>query len=112
MWQRRMFSTTDTSLDVRYTANGQWMGAEIGSPNSVTFDIDVQDPDTAVTGDRVTKVEIIGEGGVLLDSQSFSSHSATWSPSVAAGDNSYMLVRVFTDERSQPTALAAPVWLD
>lgn len=112
MWERRMFSTTDANLDVRYTANGEWMGAELGSPGTVEFGITAKDPDVRQASGRISKVDVVGSGGEVLVSKEFSSHDVSWNPLVPAGDNSYMFVRVFTSERDQPTALAAPVWLD
>lgn len=110
--ERRMYSTRDTNLQVRYSVNDFWMGSLVGLPVTATFAITVADPDTGTANDRVKRLEVIGSGGVILASQTFDAHSVTWNPTLTVGTNKYMFVRVFTGERTAHTAVAAPVWFE
>ncbi|MEQ6902156.1 hypothetical protein [Nocardioides sp. YIM 152588] len=110
--ERRIYSTRDANLRATYSANGEWMGSELGSPAQVALDIEVRDPDSGRFQDRITRLEVIGSGGAVLASRTFSAHDVTWRPTVAAGSNDYLFVRVFNGERSAHTAVLAPVWLE
>jgi hypothetical protein len=109
--ERRVYSTRDLNLRAKYTANGEWMGGALGQAAQVRFDITVTDPDTDDAGDRVRELQVIGNGGKVLASRSFDSHAVEWTPTVDAGSNTYLFVRVFTGEREAHTAVLAPVWL-
>jgi hypothetical protein len=109
---RRTYSTRDKNLRTKYSANGSWMGSNIGTPTTVTFSISATDPDTGSSADRITKIQVIGRGGAVVATQTFSAHSVTWAPTVNAGTNPYFFVRVFNGERTAHTAVLAPVWLE
>lgn len=110
--QRRIYSSRDTNMKVAYKVNDAWMGSQVGTPTDAVFNITVSDPDTANTQDKIKKIEVIGNGGVVLASQTFDAHSVTWQPTVAVGSNSYMFIRIFNGERTTHTAVAAPVWFE
>jgi hypothetical protein len=88
------------------------MGSQLGTPAQAAFDIQVSDPDTSDNADKINKIEIIGNGGTVLASQTFDSHDVSWQPSVPVGANNYMFVRVFNGERTAHTAIASPVWFE
>lgn len=111
MLARRVFATRDMNLHVRYRANDRWMGAQLDAPGRVQFSIRARDPDLDQRLDRVSRIEVVGTGGAVLASRTFDEHRVLWRPRVRTGDNTYMLVRVFTDDHPTATALAAPVWL-
>lgn len=110
--ERRTYSTRDTNLRAQYSANGFWMGSVIGTPSTVRFTISVTDPNTGNAADKVTRIQVIGQGGAVVAAKAFDSHSVTWSPTVTAGSNPYLFVRVFNGERTAHTAVLAPVWLE
>lgn len=112
MQARRTFASRDYNLEVRYQVNGQWMGSQIGTPASLSFDIQVSDPDTGNAADRITKLQIVSEGGTVVQTASFGAHSVNWKPTVPANGRKYFFVRVFNGERSIAIAEAAPVWLE
>lgn len=107
---RHMFTTRDVNMQVKYSVNDYWMGSEIDKPATASFTINASDPNTGTTADKIKKIEVIGNGGQILATKTFNSHSVTWSPNVNVGANTYMFVRVFNGERSAHTAVAAPVW--
>ena len=108
---RRTYASRDLNLRLRYSANGSWMGATIGSPDRVRFDIYVRDPNTGRAGDRVRRVDIIGSGGAIVASHRFDAHRVVWRPTVPTRRNRYLLVRVFTHDQPTATVVAAPVWI-
>lgn len=108
---RRTFASRDMNLRVRYKANDRWMGAQLNAPARVDFAIRVRDPDVEQPLDRISRIEVIGTGGAVLASQTFNDHRAVWRPSLRTGENTYMLVRVFTNDHPTATAVAAPVWV-
>ncbi|MEQ6902155.1 hypothetical protein [Nocardioides sp. YIM 152588] len=109
---RRLFSTRDTNLRARYIANKRWMGRIIGTPEQVRFRIRVRDPDVLDHDDRITRIQVVGRHGKVVASRAFDAHRVVWRPTVKAGKNPYLFVRVFTGERVQHTAVLAPVWLE
>ena len=109
---RRIYSTRDSNMHVQYKVNGAWMGATVGTPAQASFDVRVSDPDTSAAADRITRIEIIGNGGAVLASKNFSAHDVSWQPSVMTGSNTYMFIRIYSGERTQHTAVAAPVWFE
>ena len=110
--QRRIYSTRDSNMLVSYSVNNLWMGSKVGKPTDASFAINVSDPDTSATSDKIKKIEVIGKGGVVLASQNFDAHTVSWQPTVSVTSNSYMFIRVFNGERTTHTAVAAPVWFE
>lgn len=109
---RRFFVARDTNMEVRYTANGQWMGSKIGKPSSVNFDIDIKDPSTTRAVDKIKKVEIITEAGAVVATKTFDAHEVSWDISVPANGKKYFFVRIFNGEYTYQAAVTAPVWLE
>lgn len=109
---RRFFSVRDTNTQIRYKANDQWMGSIIGKPATINFDIDVTDPDTGNANDKIKKIEVISEGGVVVASQTFDSHSVSWNPSVAANGRKYFFLKVYNGSLSYHMGVTSPVWLE
>jgi hypothetical protein len=108
---RRIYASTDQNLRAKYTANTRWMGSVL-SPWStrVRLDIKLSDPDTQLRRDRITRVQVIGEGGRVLVSRSFDAHRIGWRVTVNRGNDNYLLVRAFTNDSQQLSAILAPVW--
>jgi len=108
---RRIYASADQNLRARYTANDRWMGRVLSPRRTrVDFDIKLSDPDTGQLRDRITRVQVVGEGGRVLASRSFGAHRIRWKVTVNRGRNSYLLVRAFTNDPQQLTAILAPVW--
>lgn len=110
MKQRRTYATYDRNLHVYYTANGAVMGSVLDSPAKLKFDIHAWDPDKDNPGDRITKIEIVGEGDAVAETKTFDGHDVTWQVELDA-KGKYYLVKVYTaDSPEAPTAYVAPVW--
>lgn len=112
MASRRTFATMDKNLSVKYTVNGEFMGSDIKTAKKYKFEIDVVEPDTDKEKDKLTKIEVVGEGGKVLASEVFDSHEAHWKP-VVKETGKYFFVLVYNaSDPEVPAAFTAPVWTE
>ncbi|MDF2672943.1 MAG: LPXTG-motif cell wall anchor domain protein, partial [Clostridiales bacterium] len=102
--QKRVYSTEDENLRIKYTVNNQVMGSILQSPNSLNVSIDINDPDPT---DIIGKVSIIVDGGRIVEEKTFTSNTADWDLTLDPQYN-YYYVRV--DQQDRDIAVTAPVW--
>jgi len=100
----RTYASEDNNLRVMYKANNQVMGSFLSNPKSIDINIDITDPDVI---DKIGKVSIIANGGVVVASKTFDSNIASWNLSLNP-QYSYYYVRV--DQADKDIAVTAPVW--
>lgn len=119
MKNRRTYAALDTNIQCRYTVNGSIMGSTLNRPDSFAFDIAVSDPDTGNPNDKITKIDIVGNGGEVVQTYNPSpAYSVEWKPSVHDLSKSYFFVRVWNAgggdapgaDPTKPVAWLAPVW--
>ena len=120
MKQRRTYAALDKSIQCRYTVNGQIMGSTLDRPARFNFDIAINDPATGNPGHKITKIDIVQDGGVIA--RTFNNpepdFSVRWTPVIDHATNRYFFVRVWnasggdTKEANpaRPMAWLAPVW--
>lgn len=119
MKNRRTYASLDKNLQCRYTVNGKIMGSTLDRLATYRFNIWIDDPDTQNPADRITKIDIVGSGGKVI--QSFSptaAHSVRWSPEISDTTSKYFFVRVWNSgggdapgaDPAKPVAWLAPVW--
>ena len=88
------------------------MGSILAPKASYQARIDIMDPD--LMGDEITLVEIVADGGEVVDSATFDSNHVTWEPELSSVDERYYFVRVTTASdfwgNEGVTAWTAPVW--
>jgi hypothetical protein len=141
MRARRVYCTWDKNLKLSFKANGQIMGSVLRNPSSLAFSVTASDPDAGDPNDRITKIEIVGDNGVVVGSKEFSEHSVSWTATYAP-QYKYYFVKVYTadkadgpaayakkpkepkkaadegppppraDKGDTPTAYSAPVWVE
>jgi len=99
MRSRRVYCTWDTNLKLSLKVNDQMMGSVLRNPSSLTFSVDVSDPDIGEANERITKIEIIGDDGVLVGSKDFSEHSVSWNVTYAP-QYGYYFVNVYTADKA------------
>ncbi len=102
-----VYATEDKNLEIEYNVNNQQMGTIIGDvpTQPLQFTVRVNDPDS---DDVIEEVEIISNGGRVVESESFSSNSVDWTfelPSLQG----YYYVRVTQADKNM--AVTAPVWI-
>jgi hypothetical protein len=119
MKHRRTYATLDTNLRCAYTVNGQTMGSTLDRPASLHFDISLSDPDTGNPKDKITRIDIVKDGGkVAQEFTGAPAYSVHWTPVIEDSASKYFFVRVWTAgggdapsaDPSNPVAWLAPVW--
>ena len=118
MSARRGYATLDKNLEIQYTLNEAVMGSIIeDSPSSCDIVVHVVDPDGE--SDAITKIEIISNNGVIVDSKIISDgplSDVTWTTTITPTDGNYYYVRVTTASplegtEAGVTAWTAPIWI-
>lgn len=111
MLDRHVYCTWDKNLKVTCTVNGILSGAVLPKGTTLKWIIEVDDPDAAAPKDKITRIEIIGPGGVKVAGQNFDKHSVRWETEIS-GEAPYYFATVYAaDKTDGPTAYASPVWL-
>lgn len=119
MQHRRVYAAMDRNLQCRYTVNGAVMGSTLQGDKKLQFDILVSDPDTSNPQQAITKIDIVKDGGVVVQThEPAPGHSIHWRPVVEDTTAKYFFVRVWTAgggeapkaDPSKPMAWLAPVW--
>jgi hypothetical protein len=119
MKNRRTYAAMDKNLEARYTVNGAVMGSTLKGGSTFKFDILVSDPDTSNRKDRITKIDIVKDGGkVVQEFHATTGHSVRWTPSIEDSSAKYFFVRIWNAgggeapeaDPVKPMAWLAPVW--
>lgn len=105
MKDRRVYATQDSDLTVYYTLNGAVMGSMIPKSEEAEITVFLSDPTDAAVG----KVEVIADGGVVLDSADVGTPAQVLELSVSGG-HSYYYLRITQPDGD--VAVTAPVWMD
>lgn len=119
MKHRRTYASLEQNLECRYTVNGAIMGSTLARPDTLEFVISVRDPDANEPKDAITKVDIVTEGGAVVETfEPKPGHEVTWKPVLRNAAKKYYFVRVWNAgggdlaaaKPDQPVAWLAPVW--
>jgi len=127
MKHRRTYAALNKTLQCRYTVNGQIMGSTLApdaatAPATLQFDISIADTGTANPAHKITKIDIVADGGKVVQTHEVSpaAYSAKWAPAITDADakNKYYFVRVWNASGgdvpgaapANPVAWLAPVW--
>ena len=105
MKDRRVYATQDSDLTVYYTLNGAVMGSMILKSEEAEITVFLNDPTDVAIG----KVEVIADGGVVLDSADVGTPAQVLEMSVSGG-HSYYYLRITQPDGD--VAVTAPVWMD
>lgn len=111
----RGYATLDKNLRIEFTVDGAVMGSCVADADgSYTAFVRIEDPDGA-PADEITLVEIVSDGGVVVQSVQTSGAYVELTLPLDSVDASYFFVRVTTAsplEGTVPgvTAWTAPVW--
>ena len=119
MKHRRTYASLDKDIQCRYTVNGEIMGSTLNRTNTFKFEISISDPDTNNPNDKITKIDIVKDGGVVVQTYTPTpAYSVQWGPTIHDATNKYFFVRVWNAgggdapkaDPAQPIAWLAPVW--
>lgn len=114
MRAHRGYATLDKNLRISYTLNGAVMGSVLGSTSTCTAVVHIEDPDR-VASDKITKVEIVSDGGAVVATLNADSTIVDWTVTFNSAGLHYFYVRVTTlsplNGSPGVTAWTAPVWV-
>jgi len=119
MQKRRTYASLDNNIQCRYTVNSAVMGSTLKVTNEFVFDISISDPDTSKPKNKITKIDIVKDGGAVV--QIFApepAFSLRWKTTIQDSTNKYFFVRVWNAgggdapgaDPAKPIAWLAPVW--
>ncbi len=121
MKNRRTYASLDQNIQCRYSVNGKIMGSTLNDAKEFKFDISISDSDTNNPKDKITKIDIVKDGGEVVQTYNPTpGYSVKWSPTITGSisTNKYFFVRVWNAgggdapgaDPSKPVAWLAPVW--
>jgi hypothetical protein len=119
MKNRRTYASLDKNIQCRYTVNGALMGSTLDRPEVFKFDISVSDPDLANPKDKITKIDIVKDGGVVVQTYNPGlAYSVHWTPEIRDSTSRFFFVRIWNAgggdapgaDPANPVAWLAPVW--
>jgi hypothetical protein len=120
MKHRRTYATLAKNLHCTYTANGSIMGSTLDGPEAIQFDISITDPDPDNPNHKITKIDIIKDGGAVAETYvpSPPAHAVTWKPTLRDTTSKYFFIRIWDAgggdapkaDPDKPVAWLAPVW--
>jgi len=119
MKHRRTYAALDRNIECRYSVNGSIMGSTLNRPDTLEFKISVRDPDTNDANDKITKLDLVTEGGEVAETfEPAPNHAVTWTPTIRNSTKKYYFVRVWSAnggdtpeaKSDQPVAWLAPIW--
>lgn len=120
MKNRRTYASLDQNIQCRYYVNDQIMGSTLNKPADYNFNISANDPDTGNPMDKITKIDIVKDGGNIVQVYvpSNPSYSVEWDPRIKDTGNKYFFVRIWNAgggdapgaDPNKPVAWLAPVW--
>lgn len=105
MKDRRVYATQDSDLTVYYTLNGAVMGSILPKSEEAEITVFLSDP----TDEAIGSVEVVADGGEVIDSAYVGTPSQVLELSVPGG-YSYYYLRVTQPDGD--VAVTAPVWMD
>jgi len=96
------------------------MGSTLDRPDVYHFEIAISDPDLSEPKDKITRIDIIRDGGAVVESYAPTpaDWSVTWEPTIQDSSSRYFFVRVWNAgvgdapkaDPANPIAWLAPVW--
>ena len=119
MKNRRTYASLDRNLQAQYTVNGAIMGSTLNESGTLHFDITVSDPDTTNPKDKITKIDIVSDGGKTVSEYTPPpDYTVHWVTAVNAPGKKYFFVRIWSAgggdapgaDPANPVAWLAPVW--
>ncbi|WP_143392832.1 hypothetical protein [Fimbriiglobus ruber] len=120
MKERRTYAALDQNIQCRYRVNGAIMGSTLDKPGRFRFDISISDPDTTKPKNKITKIDIVKDGGVVVEAYrpETPDYTVNWSPTIEDTTSKYFFIRVWNagggdapnGNPDNPVAWLAPIW--
>jgi hypothetical protein len=120
MKNRRTYASLDNNIQCRYSVNDKIMGSTLKGEKAFKFAISISDPDTSKPGNKITKIDIVKDGGKVVESYDVPEpgYSVEWNPTINDTESTYFFVRIWNAgggdapraDARKPIAWLAPVW--
>ena len=110
--KRRVYSTENNNLHIYYSINDSIMGSILHKPSLCLVKIDIFDPDTSDLLDRITSVQIIANGGIVVASISCNDHKVQWINLFDWKKRCYSYYYVKVKNSRGQYAYTAPIWVE
>ncbi|WP_273701755.1 S-layer homology domain-containing protein [Tepidanaerobacter acetatoxydans] len=104
----RVYATENKNLEIMYKINGQLMGSRLSSPNKLNVSISINEPDINDQEQKIKKVELISNGGVVSGSKTFDSYNVDWNFQL---DPMYDYYYVKVTQANKDISVTSPVWV-
>jgi hypothetical protein len=103
----RTYSTFDRNLQLTFQAEGHWMGEMFSHLDTVSFAIDVNDPDV---GDHIELIELY-QNGLPINWITIDTNFYSWHPDIIPPNGiNYYFVKVHKTDGKR--AWSSPIWID
>lgn len=120
MKNRRTYASLENNIQCRYSVNDKIMGSTLNRDEVFQFNILISDPDTDDPKDKITRIDIVKEGGQVVETYEVPTpgYSVEWAPTINDSYSKYFFVRVWNAgggdapdaDPQKPLAWLAPVW--
>ncbi len=109
--KHRVYATENSNLHINFFINDSIMGSEIPRSSQFVAKIELLDPDTFDSYDKITSVQIIGNGGKVVASFPCMDHTVNWTHHFDKEDSSNTYYFLKTKNFRGELAFTAPIWI-
>ena len=106
--EMRSYATENKNLEIMYQVNGQIMGSQLSSPDKLNFSIQVNEPDLDDSTQKISKIDIISNGGVIAATKTFDDHNVGWNFEL---DPRYDYYYARVTQANKDISVTAPIWV-
>jgi len=104
----RVYATENRNLEIMYKINGQLMGSRLSSPDKLNVSINLNEPDTNDPEQKIKKVQLISNGGIVSASKEFDDYNVDWNFELEPMYD-YYYVRVV--QANGDISVTSPIWV-
>lgn len=104
----RVYATENKNLEIMYKINGEIMGSRLDSPDKLEVSININEPDTNDSEQKITKVELISNGGIVSANKTFDDYNVDWNFEL---DPMYDYYYVKVTQANRDISVTSPIWV-
>ncbi len=104
----RVYATENKNLEIMYKINGQVMDSQLNNPEKLNISININEPDTDDPQQKITKVELISNGGLVSARENFDDYKVDWNFQL---NSMYDYYYVKVTQKNRDISVTAPIWV-
>lgn len=104
----RVYATENKNLEITYKINGQLMGSRLSSPDKLNISININEPDTDDPEQKIKKVQLISNGGIVSSTKDFDDYIVDWNFEL---DPMYDYYYVKVVQANGDISVTSPIWV-